>query len=639
MAEKILMSELRAQYPMYADVSDEKLLSALHKKHYADLPIGKLVERIDFDTQRADPSEGEGNFEIGFPGIGTIDTGLKTPQWLNRGLAGAGKSFADVGRVGKRVANAVGVGDYDQAAAAEDAQRDKALMNTTAGTVGKFIGDAALTAVPGFKAQQGITQGVQAGAKVLPAALAAATRFAAPYLGATVAGAGTGFALSPEDLSGGTKMGAVSGLGGEVAGRVVSGLYGGAKAALEPLTEGGRERILKRTLGRFTKGNADDVLKAAQNPEVLVRGYNPTLAEATGDAGLAQLQRGAQTVPSVANELADATKERIAAYKAVLDDLAGNDGKREMFAAARKNTADELFAKARAEGLQLTPELEQQFATLMQRPSVQSALPKARALALEKGVDLGASPGGSVTGLHWVKEGLDDAISNANTAGSNKLAGAIRDTQDELVGALQKGSPRYGEAMAEYEAMSRPINQMDVGQRLRDTLFPAMSDFSENSTRLRGANFTEALRHGDDTAKAATGLRAATLKGTLEPEQLGQVQGIAKDIARNTATAELGKIPGSPTAQYMGAHNILRGMLGPLGMPESALDHAAGRVAKGLLSLPFSFTASQTEELLARAIRDPKFAAVLMKTKDDPTLIAKFLQPYAAQMAIQSGTE
>jgi hypothetical protein len=57
------------------------------------------------------------------------------------------------------------------------------------------------------------------------------------------------------------------------------------------------------------------------------------------------------------------------------------------------------------------------------------------------------------------------------------------------------------------------------------------------------------------------------------------------------------------------------------------------------MSLPFKVTESQTETMLARALRDPRFAAAIMQTKDDPTLVARLLQPYAAQAAIQMQVE
>jgi len=616
--EKIKLSEIRAQFPMYGDMNDEQLLIGLRKKYYSDIPAAQFYNRIDYDTQRYNPTDDMGTGE--------------------RLLAGAGKSFVDLYRTGRRLANKVGIGDYDEAAAKQDAELDKALMDTTAGKVGKFAGDVALTAVPGYRAQQALTAGTRAAATVLPRAVGAAARGAAPYIGAAGSGAAVGAALSPEDMSGGATVGALAGAGGEVAGRVLSAAYGGAKAALvEPLTERGRERILRRTLDRFAT-DPDAVRAAAANPRQLVPGVTPTLAEATMDPGIAQLQRGAAAAsPDVASALAESRGRQVAGYRGVLDDLAGNDGKREFMEAARDTTANQLYGQARAQALDLAPELQAQVGALLQRPSIQSAVKQARRLAKEKGIDI-SNPQGSVAGLMYVDDALSDQIGSAARAGNNKLVSALRDTQDQLRAYLDQAAPAYGEARRTYQEMSRPINQMAIGQKLRDTALPAVTDLSDSMARVNANSYANALRNADRTAASATGLRSATMEGVLDPTQLAQVRGVGEDMARYAAAQDLARVPGSPTAQYMGAQNVIRQFLGPLGIPQSAADSMAGRVAAGLLGFPFKLTQSQTEELLAQALTNPQVAARIMNTTD-PRTIAEILRPYAAQLAIQSDTQ
>lgn len=618
--DKIKMSEIRAKFPMYGDVSDQQLLSAVRSRYYSDIPFNQFVDSVDFDTERERLQK-------------QMIDGMSTGE---RFMAGMGKSLSDVGRFGKRVANMVGIGNYDQAAAARDAELDKPLLDTTAGKVGKFAGDVALTALPGYRAAQGVTRGVQAAGAMLPRA-SAAINVAAPFVGATAAGAGTGAILSPEDISAGAGTGALAGMAGEVGGRVLSAAYGGAKAAVEPLTQAGRERVLKRTLERFSS-DPTKVRQLAQNPVEFVPGYTPTLAEATMDPGIAQLQRGAAaTSNDVASALADARGRQVAAYRSALDDLAGNDGRREFFDAARKTTADQLYGRARAEGLQMTPELEARAAQLLQRPSIQSAMKQARSLAKEKGIDI-SNAGGSVQGLQYVKEVLDDRIGSAVRAGNDKTAAALRDTQEQLLSFLDDASPAFGEARRTFQQMSRPINQMDVGQALRDTALPAITDINPSMARVNANAYANALRNSDQVARRATGLRSATMESVMDPAQMQTVQNIGKDMSRYAQAQELARVPGSPTAQYLGAQNVLRQFMGPLGLPQSAADSMLGRVAAGLLNLPFKMTQSQTEQLLGRALTDPQTAAKIMQAKD-PRTIAELLRPYAAQAAIQLDTQ
>ena len=614
--EKITMSSIREQFPMYGDVPDDQLLIAVRKKYYDDIPMGQFVQRIQFDAP--DPT--------------------KDMSTSEKFLAGMGKSFADIGRTGKRLANMVGIGDYDQKAAQEEADLDKPLMNTGAGMAGKFAGDFALTAVPGYRAQQAITRGVQGAATVLPRAVGAVARGTAPYVGAAGSGAAVGAALSPEDLSGGAAIGALGGTAGEAGGRVLSAAYRGGKAIFEPLTEAGRERILRRTLERYATDPAA-VRAAAQNPQALVPGVTPTLAEATLDPGIAQLQRGAMSAsPDVASAIAESRGRQVAGYRSVLDDLAGNQGQRATAEAAREASANQLYGRAYAGGLNITPALQQQADDLMQLPAMQQAVAAARTRAANRGMNL-TDAAGSVQGLHFAKLELDDMISAARRAGRGGEASDLMGVQQRLLGFLEQASPDYGAARRTYAQMSRPINQMDIGQELRDRALPALDDLSNGSlSRVNANRYAQALRNADQTARQATGRTGATMADVMDPAQMARLQGVGQDMARYASAQELARVPGSPTAQYLGAQNVIRQFLGPLGIPQSAADSMIGRVASGLLGFPFRITQSQTEQLLARALTEPTVAARLMAARD-PRTVMEILQPFAAQFAVQASTQ
>lgn len=608
------MSEIRAKFPMYGDVSDQELLSAVRNKYYSDIPLGRFVSSVDFDTDRERLQK-----EL-----------LGSMSGTEKFLAGVGKTFVDIGRTGKRVASMVGLGDYDQKAAQADAEIDKPLMETGAGKAGKFVGDVALTAVPGYRAQQLLSRGATA---VLPRALAGSS----PYIGAAGSGAAIGAALSPEDMGQGATTGALAGVAGEAGGRVLSAAYGGGKAALEPLTQRGRERILRRTLERFSSDPAA-VRAAAVAPRQLVPGAMPTLAEATLDPGIAQLQRGAASgSPDVASALAQSRGAQIASYRQALDDLAGA-GRRPGLEQARETTADALYERARQEPLQMTPQLEPQVQALLQRPSMQRAINEARNLARERGMVID-DPAGSAAGLMYVDRALSDQIGDAVRSGNNNLAGALRGTQEELRTLLDQVAPSYGQARQTYAQMSRPINQMAIGEQLRNTALPPLDDLSQGALSRVNANaYANALRNADRTAAQATGLRSATMANVLDPRQMATVQNIGEDMARYASAQELARVPGSPTAQYLGAQNVIRQFLGPLGIPQSAADSMIGRISAGLLNLPFAMTQSQTQQMLAQALTDPQVAARLMNTAD-PRTIAEILRPFAAQVAIQLDTQ
>ena len=85
----------------------------------------------------SDPSAGGGTFQIG-----SYDTGLKTPEWMDRVLAGAGRGMYNVGR---HVLNMLPGGMSDQQLA-DAAALDAPLMDTKAGKFGSFLGESAVTA-------------------------------------------------------------------------------------------------------------------------------------------------------------------------------------------------------------------------------------------------------------------------------------------------------------------------------------------------------------------------------------------------------------------------------------------------------------------------------------------------------------
>lgn len=616
--EKVKLSELRDKYPMYGDLNDDQFLIGFRKKFYSDIPANRFYGMIDYDTERD---------RLNKDLVGSMSTTEKL-------LAGAGKSFVDLGRSAKRVANMVGIGDYDEAAAKADEALDKPLMNTSAGAWGKGLTDAGLMFVPGLKGQQAITGAYINASRVLPKAAASATRGAAPYIGAAGSGAAIGAITTPDDMSGGATTGALAGTAGEAGGRVLSAAYSGGKAALEPLWQSGRERILKRTIDRFAT-DPNKVRAAAQNPIEYVAGVKPTLAEATMDPGIAQLQRGAAASSSdVASALAESRGRQFAGYKGVLDDLAGNDGRMEFFTANRKAAADDLYEQARAAGLTSSKELDAQAGQLMKKPVVQEAIVEARRKALNEGVDIG-DPSGSVKGMQYIVRAIDDKISAAGVDDKRVLM----NVKDEILGYLEQASPKFMEARDTFKQMSRPINQMNVAQQLRNTALPALTDFSEGSlARVNANSYANALRNADATARKATGLKGATMDSVMDPAQMAQINGIGQDMARYAGAQELARVPGSPTAQYLGAQNVVRQFLGPLGIPQSAADSMVGRLVSGVMGFPFKMTQSQTEQLLARALTDPATAAKILAAKD-PKTIVEILRPYAAQTAIQMDTQ
>lgn len=525
MADKIKLSEIRAKFPMYADLSDDQLLIGLRNKFYSDIPRGQFYSRIDYDTDREklDPTQD----------MGTVD----------RLRAGFGKAFTDLARGAGQWVGAVSRDDV-----AESRRLDAPLMNTTAGVVGNVAGNVAAAVPTAFIPGANTLAGA--------AAIGAATGALAPSVSGseTVGNIALGGALSPAAI---------------LAGRGAAALYQGGRALVEPLTRAGQERIAARTLRSFAQ-NPERAAANLRNAKQLVPGSQPTLAQAADDPGLAQLERTLMNNPEAGAQLAARHAEQRAARMAAIRDVAGTDEHYNAIRAGRQVFAKEDYAEAMAKGIDadMAKALKPQIESLMRRPSIQQAKQEAMRLARES--DLSITDFGSIEGLDWLKKGLDNIISKAKAPGSsvgNERLRALVQTKNDLMSVLEDIAPGYKAANDNFAAMSRQVNSMDVARDLLKKYEPALSRFGAN-TRENANAYAGALESAIETTKKSTGMDLP-LSRLMNRGDVNTLEGVAKDLARKAKTEDLGRAVGSNTAQNLASQNLLRRTLGPLGLPQS----------------------------------------------------------------------
>jgi hypothetical protein len=205
----------------------------------------------------------------------------------------------------------------------ESRDRDAPLMATTPAKVGNLLGNLAMTA-PAF---------------LIPGA--------ATVTGAGAIGAAQGLlapSTSTTETAQNVGLGGVAGAGGVVAGKVLAGLYQGGKALAEPFYQAGRQKIAGRVIQRF----ADDpqaVAAARGGPSIT--GAVPTIAEETGDAGMARLQDAVRSVdPQIAGRIDARLTQNNAARVGKLQEMAGKDGARDFASEMRSGTAKDLYDRA-----------------------------------------------------------------------------------------------------------------------------------------------------------------------------------------------------------------------------------------------------------------------------------------------------
>lgn len=548
----------------------------------------------------ADPiSQGAANFAQDMP-------------WYQKAAAGYGKAIPDIFKgVGQRL------GLIDQTTVDESKRLDAPLMRTGAGMTGNIGGNIAAmipaVVVPGAAGFKGATAIGSAFGLMQPTSSTEKTNI----LGRDI----------PQPLVNALEGGAM-GAGSVAAGRAIAGLWQGGKALAEPLTEAGRQRIAGRTLVRF----ADDPSKIAQaTNQPTVTGALPTLAEQTGDSGLARLQDSLMTDPDFGKLIGQRLKDNNAARVNSLQGLAGDSAQRTAADSARQAASKPLYDVAKAASIEVDPQL----AELLKRPSVQSALGRAANYAKEQGRTFGLSTSkdvpasavldasgqpmaagytipGKVTGqtLHDLKMGMDALLKDPTSGIAGAEAGAVRDTRAKLLQWLESKVPEYGQARTTYAVKSKPLNGMDVGETIASRALSNTSNLAGDQ-RMQANALMGMLRDEPALVQRAIGKKGVNaLSDVFEPDQLNMLRNVASETDRAAAVATEGNGPGSATARRLASQNVLQQLIGPTGLPKSWGESVMANTVLGKpLNLFYSGVAEpKIQEALARAVLNPQEA-------------------------------
>lgn len=512
---------------------------------------------------------------------------------LEAALAGAGKAVYDAGRGAGQMLGLVSQRDVD-----ESRRLDAELMDSTAGKVGNVAGNVAMAVPTAFVP----------GANTMTGAAAAGG-----IMGALQPVAGD------ESRLGNAALGAGAGAAGVAAGRALAGLYQGGKALVEPFTDAGRAKIAGRTLQRF----ADDptsIVRAAGRKSVT--GAVPTLAEETGDAGIARLQDAARAMdPQIGSRIGQRLADNNAARVASLQSLGGTSASRTAAEAARESASRDLYQQATKAAYTVDDELR----ALLSRPAVRQAMERAQRLAENQGrkVTFSVAPnnpfGGvgiadnktqQITGqaLQDIKMAMDEMLTDPASGFTGKAGDTIKTLRGKLLTWMEDANPAFKAARTAYRDASKPINAMDVGDELARRATSNTSDLAGNP-RMQANALLQMMRDEPRLIERATGRKGVgnALADVLDPAQLNLLQTIARETDRSAAVASAGAGPGSATAQRLASQNILRQLAGPTGLPESWAESAIANTVIGKpLNLVYGGVAEpRIQQAIADALLDP----------------------------------
>lgn len=421
------------------------------------------------------------------------------------------------------------------------------------------------------------------------------------------------------------KSGALGAVG-SLAGEAIPYAAGTITRAIEPLTEGGKQNIIARSLQRVVGENAPSVASQLESVRSGVPGVQYTASEAAPQSGgLAAMQRWAEQANPEAYFQRRA--ENVGARKMAMQQIAGSETEKAAALGAREQITKPLYEEA----MQMSVPVDDTLRELFKRPSMRNALNEAKAIAaeigepipadLEKAILSGEIPADiSGQGLHWIKIGLDALRDNPAAPIGKAQQRALKGTVDAFEQWRGANIPKYAEAQAAFKELSKPIARQTVGQSLYEKLNPALSDFGP-MTRERAESFAGALRDADVTAQRALGFKGARFEDVMKPEDQSLYSSIASDLTRQAESAGAGRGIGSNTFQNLAMQNLTE----RAGFPGTLIGKAT--------HLPgIDYVYNRAEQAMQRELSDilldPKKAAKMLR-RQPGTLLRLLEADYA----------
>ena len=421
------------------------------------------------------------------------------------------------------------------------------------------------------------------------------------------------------------KSGALGAVGSLV-GEAIPYAAGTITRAIEPLTEGGKQNIIARSLQRVVGENAPSVASQLETTRSGVPGVQYTASEAAPQSGgLAAMQRWAEQANP--ESYFQRRAENVGARRMALQDIAGSEAQKAAALGMRESVTKPMYEEA----MQMSVPVDESLRELFKRPSMRNALTQAQTIAAEQGTPIPADlikaiESGEVPaeisgqGLHWLKIGLDSLRDEAKTSLSKAQQNALKGTVNAFEEWRGQNIPEYAEAQETFRNLSKPISRMDVGQSLYEKLAPALSDFGP-VTRERAESFAGALRDADITAQRATGFKGARFADIMKPSDQETYSAIASDLSRQAESAGAGRGIGSNTFQNLAMQSLAE----RAGFPGTLI----GKVTH-LPGIDYAYTRAEQamQRELADILLDPKKAAKMLR-RQPGTLLRLLEADYA----------
>lgn len=419
-------------------------------------------------------------------------------------------------------------------------------------------------------------------------------------------------ALGKNSLSGGATGAAIGGLSDESDATTGAGVGAAANMILPPAIEGivNAGRAIKTAaypspgeIGVKAAGNkVDDIIDALQATKSGVPGVELNAGQASVPANnseFAALQKliAEKEAPSLYFGPAGNKGRQEAARVAAIREIGGTQKELESAVASRTATSNANYEAAFDEIVKRDPELRALWKNPYFKDEVGEAYKLLRAEANKRGEKMPITKN-LTQFLQFVKEGLDarlQSVANPNAqAISKSTKKAVQDVKDQLLTWLDKKNPLYEEARISHIEMSKPINQMEVGQDLERALIAPATGLE------RASSFGNVVRNAETSLNKRSG---KSIIEDLTPSQRKVIDAIEEDFKRNAAYKELAGKGGANLNRRIGAPEV----------PPTGWFQPIVSAARGWTNRLLGTGHEKALQKLAPIMENPEKMALLMK--------------------------
>ena len=357
---------------------------------------------------------------------------------------------------------------------------------------------------------------------------------------------------SNEPLQNQLMQGAAMGAAFHIASPAAKGAADIVNGLVDPLTDAGRTKIVNK----FLTGVADGGPTAldAQSP---IPGVQRTLAQATGNPGIAAQERAMRNNPQFSNLFSAMDSNNNQARQSFLTGIVGDENDLQALKDQRDATATPLRQQAFANAAPADPTpVVNAIDNVLKSPSgqrdvVSSALSNIRGKLVTSGADGQPQLQTDPEQLYGIRQAIGDMLSplSAGTQSDKRLASSeLMGVKQSLDDTIEQAAPGYKDYLQQYSALSRPVDEAQYLQGLK------LEDGNMNGQitlgKVNGA-ITQI-----EKAQAQPGVNPAK---SVSDDTMQNLYALRDDL-RAADRSGMGRAPGSDTAQKLASDGLRKAL-------------------------------------------------------------------------------